>query len=432
MAETVDVLGRIVAQKRHRVAERVRATPMAALTAVAAPTTRSLRRALAGSSSRFILECKKASPSGGVLRPDLDPTAIGRAYAGVADAVSVVTDEAFFGGSLEMLLAVRKVVDAPILCKDFVVSPYQVVEARAYGADAVLIMLSVLGDREALECLRTARQLGMDCLVEVHDERELERALALPASDAAIIGINNRNLRTLEIDLATTVRLARRVPHDRILVAESGIQGRADVERLAPHVDAFLVGSSLMKRPDVGDAARELVTGRVKVCGLARWEEGAAVAAAGARFGGLDFSRGARRAVAREEAVAIAATLPAVGLFAGQHPGFVAETARSLGLAAVQLGGGEDAAFVAEVRRGLPEACELWQGAPASADADRRVVREGARAEAGELGECVLQADDLVAARTAGAWALDVQAREHVSEIFLPLRAPNRRLGSAS
>jgi indole-3-glycerol phosphate synthase / phosphoribosylanthranilate isomerase len=253
-----DVLRAIVDRKRHDVAARERRTPLVVHQARAArlPRPRDLAAALAAPGPRFILECKAVSPSEGPLRLGLDPVEVARAYSGVADAISVVTDGPFFGGDLSMLAAVRLHCAVPVLCKDFVVSPYQVVEARALGADAILLMLSVLGDDEAYGCLSLAASLGMDCLVEVHDEAELARAVALPAP---IIGINNRDLRSLRVDLAVTERLAPRVPGDRLLVSESGIRARADVARLEPLVDAFLVGSALMRRADLAAAARELV-----------------------------------------------------------------------------------------------------------------------------------------------------------------------------
>ncbi|WP_433934097.1 bifunctional indole-3-glycerol-phosphate synthase TrpC/phosphoribosylanthranilate isomerase TrpF [Sorangium cellulosum] len=448
MAEQSNVLARIVERKRADVAERERRTPLADLRAKASPTSRSLRRALSAPGARFILECKKASPSEGLIRPDFDPHAVAAAYYGVADAVSVLTDEPFFQGSFEILQAVRAVLDVPILCKDFVVTPYQVVEARAHGADAILLMLSVLDDATALLCLGAAEALGMDCLVEVHDEAELDRALALPAP---VIGINNRDLKTLKVDLAVSERLAPRVPRDRIVIAESGVESRAHVERLARSVDGFLVGTSLMRSPDIADAARALVNGRVKVCGLTRPGDSREAERLGARFGGLVFAEASPRRVTREQAeivVATAAGLPFVGVFLNQPADFVADTARALGLRAVQLHGDEDAAFVEALRRALPEGCEFWKAVPmapsgeaagdagaggAGAEVERRADRlvfdtrtaearggtgrtftwsaiEGHPARARSLLAGGLNPDNIAAARRVGTWALDVSS----------------------
>ncbi|WP_437289260.1 bifunctional indole-3-glycerol-phosphate synthase TrpC/phosphoribosylanthranilate isomerase TrpF [Sorangium sp. So ce406] len=448
MAEQSNVLARIVERKRADVAERERRTPLADLRAKASPTSRSLRRALSAPGARFILECKKASPSEGLIRPDFDPHAVAAAYYGVADAVSVLTDEPFFQGSFEILQAVRAVLDVPILCKDFVVTPYQVVEARAHGADAILLMLSVLDDATALVCLGAAEALGMDCLVEVHDEAELDRALALPAP---VIGINNRDLKTLKVDLAVSERLAPRVPRDRIVIAESGVESRAHVDRLARSVDGFLVGTSLMRSPDIADAARALVNGRVKVCGLTRPGDSREAERLGARFGGLVFAEASPRRVTREQAeivVATAAGLPFVGVFLNQPADFVADTARALGLRAVQLHGDEDAAFVEALRRALPEGCEVWKAVPmapsgepagaagdagAGAEVERRADRlvfdtrtaearggtgrtftwsaiEGHPARARSLLAGGLNPDNIAAARRVGTWALDVSS----------------------
>jgi len=264
MREVPGVLGEIAANKRAELASRYASVTLNALRARARPTSRSLLEVLARPGARFVLEIKKASPSGGPIRTGADPASIARGYAGVADALSVLCDGKYFGGSLDDLTAARDEFDGPILAKDFFVDLRQVAEARIAGADAVLLILSLLCDDDVRAMLDEARRFGMDALVEAHDEAEMCRALAL---GAPLIGINNRNLRDLSIDLATTERLARLAP-DRVLVSESGIESRAQVERLAPRVDAFLVGSSLMKAADPAQAARELVFGRTKLCGL--------------------------------------------------------------------------------------------------------------------------------------------------------------------
>ena len=264
MTDIPGVLGRIVAAKRDELGRRFDGVSIDALRAEAQPTRRSLSDAIAGEGARFILEIKKASPSAGAIRPAADPAALARGYSGVADALSVLCDEQYFGGSLDDLKAARTEFDGPILAKDFFIDPRQVAEARIAGADAVLAMLSLLDDDAAREMIAEARLLGMDALVEVHSEAEMRRALAL---GAPLVGINNRDLRDLSIDLSTTERLARFAP-DRIVISESGIASRADIERLSPLVDGFLVGSSLMQAANPAEAARALVFGRTKLCGL--------------------------------------------------------------------------------------------------------------------------------------------------------------------
>lgn len=259
------VLAQICDDKRAEIARRKAARSDAEVREAAekADPPRGFADALAAASAKgpaLIAEIKKASPSGGLIRADFDPPAIARAYAAAGAAcLSVLTDERYFQGRDEYLIAARGAVALPALRKDFMLAPYQVVEARALGADAILIIMAALDDATALSLANAANDWGMDALVEVHDEAELARALALPAR---LIGINNRDLKTLKTDLAVTERLAPKVPDDRLLVAESGIGSRTDIDRLAASgASAFLVGSSLMAEPDVEAATRALLTG---------------------------------------------------------------------------------------------------------------------------------------------------------------------------
>lgn len=354
------VLGEIVARKRRDVAERLGRIALADLRGRAAPTRRSLKAALGRPGARFVLELKRASPSHGSLRAEVDPAAMARAYKGAADAISVLTDAPYFGGSFADLEAVRAEYEGPILAKDFIVDVRQVAETRLHGADAVLVMLAVLEDDEAAAVLAEAERLGMDSVVEAHTEDEVRRAVAL---GAALIGINNRDLRTLKVDLATTERLARLVPADRLLIAESGIRDRSDVERLAPHADAFLIGSALVRAENPALAARALAFGRVKVCGLTEAHDVESAGDAGASYAGLVMVPNTPRAISLREAEAIVAEGGApmfVGIFRNDKVMAVAMTARALGLHAVQLHGAEDAAYIRALRTLLPEKIEIW------------------------------------------------------------------------
>nr|WP_294849045.1 bifunctional indole-3-glycerol-phosphate synthase TrpC/phosphoribosylanthranilate isomerase TrpF [uncultured Sphingomonas sp.] len=349
-----DVLARIVERKKREVAARLDG-PVPAL-----PTTRSLKAALSKPGVRFIMEVKRKSPSGHEGKFTVEQAVT--AYAPIADAISVLTDGEDFGGSLDDLRFVRERFDGPILAKDFVVDPNQVSEARAAGADAVLAMMSVLDDRTAAEVLAAATRLNMDVIVEVHDEAELDRALYLGAD---IIGINNRDLKTLKTDLAVTERFAPLVPPHRILISESGVATRADVQRLSALVDGFLVGSSLMASDDIAQAARALVHGRVKLCGLTRAEDVALAAAGGATHAGFIMVEGTPRAVTVEQAAPLAEAarelgLKTVGVFRDAPIELVVSAAERLALDAIQIHGSESADALTSLRAQLPQATELW------------------------------------------------------------------------
>ncbi|MBW1740788.1 MAG: indole-3-glycerol phosphate synthase TrpC [Deltaproteobacteria bacterium] len=254
------ILDEIVARKRDAVAVLKQTHTVSDLqkAAALAPPPRDFLGALQdGGEPAIIAEIKKASPSAGVIRPDLDVAAIVQSYEkGGAAAISVITEEDFFQGKLEYLRQARDAGHLPVLCKDFIIDPLQILAVRAAGADALLLITAVLDQASLVSMLKTARSLGMACLVEVHDEDELARVIA---TDARMIGINNRNLRTFEVKLETTLRLRPLVPAGRLVVSESGIHQRADLETLAAAgVDAVLVGTSLMRAIDPEQKLREL------------------------------------------------------------------------------------------------------------------------------------------------------------------------------
>jgi indole-3-glycerol phosphate synthase len=260
-----DVLVRICAATAADVAQRKATRGVEALRADIAARGdkprgfgRALKQAVARGRYGLIAEIKKASPSGGLIRPDFDPPKLAMAYRdGGAVCLSVLTDAPYFQGEAAHLVAARAAVDLPVLRKDFILDPWQVYESRAMGADCILLILAALTDTQARDLEALARALDMDVLAEVHNRRELDRALGLETS---LIGINNRDLRTLKTDLAVTELLAPLVPAERFLVAESGIRDNADLKRLcAAGAQCFLVGESLMRQPDVTVATRELL-----------------------------------------------------------------------------------------------------------------------------------------------------------------------------
>lgn len=358
MQETV--LNKIVQDKAVWLSERQQQQPLSSFQNDVKPSTRSFYHALQGARTVFILECKKASPSKGLIREDFDPATIAGIYKHYASAVSVLTDEKYFQGSFDFLPIVSAAITQPVLCKDFMIDPYQVYLARFYQADAILLMLSVLNDDQYRQLAAVAHSLNMGVLTEVISDEELERATALGAK---VIGINNRDLRDLSIDLDRTRRLAPKVAHGVTVISESGINRYSQVRDLSHFANGFLIGSALMSEDDLSAAIRRVILGDNKVCGLTREEDARSAHEAGAIYGGLIFAEGSPRQVDVEQArqVMAGAPLKYVGVFRNSTVSDIVTYADDLNLQAVQLHGDEDQTFVAALRAELPETVKIWK-----------------------------------------------------------------------
>lgn len=354
------VLAKIVADKKIWVGARKQQQPLAEFQNEIEPSKRHFYDALQGARTAFILECKKASPSKGVIREDFDPAQIAGVYKHYASAISVLTDEKYFQGSFDFLPVVSRMAPQPVLCKDFIIDPYQIYLARYYQADACLLMLSVLDDEQYRQLSAVAHSLSMGVLTEVSNEEELERAIALGAK---VVGINNRDLRDLSIDLNRTRQLAPRLGAGVTVISESGINTYAQVRELSHFANGFLIGSALMAHDDLNIAVRQVLLGENKVCGLTRAQDAQAAWEAGAVYGGLIFVSSSPRAVNESQARAVIAGAPLryVGVFRDAPIAGVVEKAQALQLAAVQLHGKEDQRYIDALRQTLAQPVQIWK-----------------------------------------------------------------------
>ena len=358
-----DILQEIVAAKQRQLVEQKQRWPLETFQDSLPKSYRDFNGALRSKRPAFILECKKASPSKGLIRADFDLPAIASEYARFASAISVLTEPEYFQGSLEFLGVVRKVATQPILCKDFVVDVWQVFTARYFGADAILLMLSILDDEQYRTLADAASELGMDVLTEVSNSDEQARAKRLAAR---IVGINNRNLRDMTIDLSTTERLANGLPDDVLVVSESGYFTNQQVRDSSHCAQCFLVGSSLMAKAELNVAIKRLIFGDHKICGLTDADSARAADDAGAVYGGVIFAPDSPRRVSIEQARKIfdATRLKRVGVFQNHEINFIKNAIQQLRLDVVQLHGAEDAKFVSQLVQSLPKNACVWKALP--------------------------------------------------------------------
>lgn len=356
------ILDTIVAHKRETVAQQKRICPLETFQSHITLSDRDFYQAFADTKANnkmaFILECKKASPSQGLIRPHFDVAHIAWAYAPYATVTSVLTDEKYFQGSFDFLSVAKQATHTPILCKDFFIDPYQVYYARHKGADAILLMLSVLDDATYTTLANIAHSLGMGILTEIITPKEAQRAVLLGAK---VIGINNRNLHNLSTDINRTIDLRESLPHHVTVISESGIYTFADTVRLRPYCDGFLVGSSLMAQDNIDTACRALTMGQNKVCGLTHPNHATWAYHNGAIMGGLIFAPKSKRYITVDRAKTIIQSAPLnyVGVFVDEDNKTIIDTAKTLNLWGIQLHGAETNADIKILKSALPDRAVL-------------------------------------------------------------------------
>ena len=351
------ILNQIIDYKRDYVAKQKQSNPLDTFITDIKKSDRDFYQAFADKKQdhemAFILECKKASPSKGLIRPVFDPMEIAGSYAPYATVTSVLTDEKYFQGSFEFLAPVKSATHTPVLCKDFFIDPYQVYYARYRGANAILLMLSVIDDTTYTELSNIAHEMGMGVLTEVINKDECQRAVKLGAK---IIGINNRNLHDLSTDISRTAELRQYLPDDAIVISESGIYTFSDTVKLRPDCDGFLVGSSLMSQDNIDMACRALTMGKNKICGLTKPEHAQSAYDNGAVYGGLIFAEKSKRFISIDTAKSItqSAALNYIGVFVNEDNDTIINTIKTLNLHGIQLHGNETDADIQKIKSACP------------------------------------------------------------------------------
>lgn len=352
------VLGNIVEYKKLLIKEKL--SQIESYKNNLKPSTRDFYGALKKDGVAFICEIKLASPSQGLIRKDVDILSVAKAYSPFANVISVLADEKFFMGSMANVKKISEGQALPVLCKDIVVSPEQIYEARFHGADGILLMLSVLDDERYSQCVKIADSLNMGVICEVHSEAEMKRAQKMKPK---IIGINNRDLNTLDIDLSTTEKLLALAPKGSMIISESGFVNHQQIYRYKNKVKGFLIGTSLMRQARIDLALRELIFGRVKICGLTKAQDAKHSYELGAYYGGLNFSKTSPRCVDVALAKELIKSAPLVwgGVFVNQPVDQVLKIANELKLGFVQLHGDEEKDYIRQLRPFLPIDCAIWQ-----------------------------------------------------------------------
>ncbi|MXP67391.1 bifunctional indole-3-glycerol-phosphate synthase TrpC/phosphoribosylanthranilate isomerase TrpF [Pantoea sp. Aalb] len=354
------ILEKILKDKVIWIKERKLKQPLNTFKNMLRPTKRNFYTIVHSKKTVFILECKKASPSKGIINRNFNLTAIANVYRNYATVVSVLTEEKYFHGNFIFLSEMSAKVAQPILCKDFIIDPYQIYLARYYQADAVLLMLSILDDKKYNELVQIAHTFKMGVLTEVNNENEVKRAITM---NAKVIGINNRNLHDLSINLNRTRYLAPLIKSGITIISESGINNYTQIRELSRITNGFLIGSAIMERKDLRSAVCRILIGENKICGLTRIEDIHSSYRVGAIYGGMIFVRSSPRKLTHMQAKLLVTTAPLkyVGIFCNNSIREIVMLTISLNLSAVQLHGNEDRRFINKLRQVLPVEVKIWK-----------------------------------------------------------------------
>ncbi|UDG80402.1 Tryptophan biosynthesis protein TrpCF [Candidatus Annandia pinicola] len=317
-------------------------------------------KSLKGNYTKFILECKKKSPSLGIMRKNFNIIDIVNKYEKYASSISILTDEKYFNGSFENMLLASRNTKHPILCKDFIIDIYQIYLARLYGADAILLILSILEDHQYNILSNLAHSLNMGVLTEINNEKELNRAIFL---NAKVIGINNRNLNNMSINTNKTKILSKKIPRYITVISESGIKCYSQIRSLSCFVNGFLIGSSLMKEDNIEKAICRITLGENKICGLKRIKDANIAYKSGAIYGGLIFTNESLRKIDILKAKEISNNIPLdfVGVFKNQTISYILHILNSVNLKVIQLHGQEDQKYINILKKYLSNNIKIWK-----------------------------------------------------------------------
>lgn len=357
-----NILKKILFEKKEWISFQKKKIPLISFIEKISPSKRNFYKVFSNSYHKsFILECKKASPLKGIIRSKFNIEKIVSIYKNYASVISVVTDEKYFQGNFNFIQQASNIAHQPILCKDFIIDPWQIYFSRLYQADAILLMLSILDNETYLHFCKIAKKLNMGVLTEINNEKELKRALFLGSK---VIGINNRNLDDLSIDLNRTKNLASLIPNNIIKISESGIFSYKEVKKLSSFVNGFLIGTSLMKEKDLDFGIRKIMLGENKVCGLTNHNDAFETYKAGAVYGGLIFFKKSIRSVNIKDAFYIKNNidnLKFVGVFCNESIKKIIHLVISLKLSVIQLHGNENEIYINKLQDMLPIKCKIWK-----------------------------------------------------------------------